>query len=107
MTGKPAKGLDLRPGFSLGNVRSVWVVTVLLLLVDTNFWYRLTDLHLSKLSMTVLTVRDIPKFSCVNTAIGAVFLLHLSPDIIQITLKPRKVDPKRVHLDLSALRRLN
>ena len=34
---------------------------MLLLLVDTNFWHRLTDLHLSKLIMTVLTLRDVSK----------------------------------------------
>ena len=43
-------------------------MTVLLILVETNFKHRLTDLHLSKLIMTVLTFRDISKFASVNTA---------------------------------------
>ena len=43
---------------------------VLLILVETNFWHCLTDLHLfPKLIMTVLTFRDVSKFSGVNTAI--------------------------------------
>ena len=36
---------------------------MLLLLVDTNFQHRLTDLHLTKLIMTVLTFRDVSNFS--------------------------------------------
>ena len=47
---------------------------MLLLLADTNFKHRLTDLHLSKLIMTVLTFRDISKFPSVNKAI--VFVLY-------------------------------
>ena len=39
-----------------------------LLLVDTNFWHSLTDIHLSKLIMTVLTFADVSKFSSVDTA---------------------------------------
>ena len=39
-----------------------------LLLVDTDFEHPLTDLHLSKLIMRVLTLRDVSKFSGVNTA---------------------------------------
>ena len=41
---------------------------MLLLLVDTDCKHRLTVLHLSKLIMRVLTLRDISKFSSVNTA---------------------------------------
>ena len=41
---------------------------VLLLLVDTNFQHRPTDLHLSKLTMTMPTFRDVSKFSSVNKA---------------------------------------
>ena len=47
---------------------SAWVATVLLVLVDTNFQHRLTDLHFSKLITTVLTVRDVSKFASVNPA---------------------------------------
>ena len=47
--------------------RSFWVATVLLLLVETNFWHRLTDLHLLKLIMTPvmteLTFRNVSKLS--------------------------------------------
>ena len=39
---------------------------VLLVLVDTNFQHRLTDLRLSKLIMLVLTFRDTFKFASVN-----------------------------------------
>ena len=41
---------------------------VLLVLVDTNFQHRMTDLHLSKLITTVLTFRDVSKFASVKTA---------------------------------------
>ena len=37
-------------------------------MVDTNFWHRLSDLHLSKLIMTVLIFRNVSKFSHVKTA---------------------------------------
>ena len=47
----------------------IWLAAVLLLLDDTKFKHRLTDLHLSKLIMTVLPFRDVSKFSSVNTAI--------------------------------------
>ena len=42
----------------------------LLVLVDTNSKHRLTDLHLSKLIMTVLTFTGVSKFACVNPAIA-------------------------------------
>ena len=48
-------------------LRSHFVISPLLL-VGTNFLHRLTDLHLSKLIMTVLTFRGVSKFSSVNTA---------------------------------------
>ena len=38
-------------------------------LVGTNFQHRLTDLHLSKLIMTMLTFGDVSKFASVNPAI--------------------------------------
>ena len=41
---------------------------MILLLVVTNAEHRLTDLHLSKLIMAVLTFRDVSKFAGVNTA---------------------------------------
>ena len=50
-----------------------WVATVLLFLVDTNFLHCLTDLHLLKLVMGVLTVRDVSKISNVNAANDAYF----------------------------------
>ena len=37
-------------------------------LVDSNLQHALTDLHLSKLTTTVLTFRDVSIFSSVNTA---------------------------------------
>ena len=55
-------------------IRSVSVAMVLLFLVYTNFFHRLTDLHLSKLIMTVLTFRDVSKFSSVNAAIYVIDL---------------------------------
>ena len=51
---------------------------VLLVLVDTNFQHRLTDLHLSKLIMTVLTFRDASKFASVNPAIDYVHTKDMS-----------------------------
>ena len=44
------------------------VATVLLVLVATNFYHCMTDLHVSKLITTVLTFRDVSKFASVNTA---------------------------------------
>ena len=41
---------------------------MLLLLINTEFLaWRQSDLYLSKLIMTVLTLRDVSKFSIVNT----------------------------------------
>ena len=59
--------------FSTSLKVGVWVATVLSLLVDTNFSHRLTDLHLSKLIMEVLTFPDVSKFSNVNAANNAYF----------------------------------
>ena len=51
-----------------------------LLLVDTSFKHRLTDLHSSKLIMTVPTFRDVSKFSSVDTAnITLIFVESWNP----------------------------
>ena len=49
---------------------------VVLLLVEFHFQDHLTDLHLPKLIITMLTFRDISKFPGVNTAINVIFYLN-------------------------------
>ena len=59
---------------------SVCVKMVLLLLIDIYCQHRLTDLHLSKLIMTVLNFKDVFKLSCVTAAINVSSVG--SPDIV-------------------------
>ena len=67
---------------------------VLLVLVESNFWHHLTDLHLSKLIMMVLTFRDVSKFANVNPAI----LIDASSDSGDLPALSRIKD--RVHFPL-------
>ena len=80
---------------------------VLLVLVDTDFQHRLTDLHLSKVIMMVLTFRGISKFASVNPATEALIsdgfvkdLLSFMPKLEdnQICDEPRSLYISDVHL---------
>ena len=74
-------------------------------MVDTNFQHRLTDLHWSKLIMTVLTFRDVSKFSSVNIYIGGIALgLYFNPrNLLQQDLYRNEIETIIYFIDLQDL----
>ena len=73
---------------------------MLLPLLNTKFQDQLTDLHLSKLIMTVLTFRDISKFSSVNTANDKLSSFQFQATLgsrVWVAVRPTEIDSTRLY----------